>query len=334
LGLVALATATAIAACSALADRSERRELTLVAHSAAREAYEAIVPQFVERWEQRTGEALRMYQSYGPSGGQARAVLEGLEADVVALALGADLAPLQAAGLVAPGWRQALPNRAVPHYSVVALATRAGNPQGIRDWPDLTDAGISVVAPNPKTSGGARWTFLALWGAATRQDGMPDPLTYVRRVYGNAPILPRSTREASTVFLQQKQGDVLLTYESVARFAQRSGLKLSYTVPEPNLRADSPVAVVDRHVEQHGNRAVAEAFARYLFSSPAQREFARAGFRPIEPGAASAAARPFPAVAPLLTVTDFGGWEAAQQRFFARGGTFDRAVRRGFESQS
>lgn len=300
-------------------------ELTLVSFAVTRAAYENIIPQFAQKWQQERGQKVMINQSYGGSGAQTRAILDGLDADVVALALALDIQKIQKAGLIAPGWEQELPNNSIVHKSVAAMVTRAGNPKSIKDWKDLTNSGVQVVTANPKTSGGAKWNFLALWGAITENGGSEeDALAYTTRIFQNAPVLPRDAREASDVFFNQEQGDVLINYENEVILAAAHGEKLPYIVPNINISIDNPVAVVDRNVDKHKNREVAEAFVKYLFTPEAQKEFIKVGFRPVDDEVAVEVKRDFPKIEKLLTVNNFGGWSQVQDKFFADGGIFDK----------
>lgn len=323
--LVGVSVSIAIASCTSIATDTDQVELMLVSYAATRDAYREIIPQFAQKWQQEHNQEVAFYESYGPSGAQTRSVIEGLEADVVALALGLDIEKIEEIGLIEPGWEKEVPNGAIAYQSVVVLATRPGNPKEIKRWEDLAKADLEVITANPKTSGGARWNFLALWGSVTETGGSEEEaLEYTRAVFQNAPILPRDSREASAVFLKQSQGDVLINYENEAILAQQYGQKMSYTVPDANISVDSPVAVVDQNVDKHGNREVAEAFVEYLFTPEAQREFAKVGFRSVVPTVAKETADQYPPIKTLFTIEDFASWDEVQKRFFADGAIFDQ----------
>jgi sulfate transport system substrate-binding protein len=303
-------------------------ELTLVSFAVTRAAYERIIPKFVAAWKKETGQTVRFRQSYGGSGSQTRAVIDGLEADIVNLAIPIDVIRLQQAGLIQPGWESRLPNNGIVARSVIALAVRPGNPKKINDWPDLARPGIRVITANPRTSGVARWNFLGLWGSVTENGGSEAQAEdYVGKVYRNVPILPRDAREATDVFLKQRQGDVLLNYENELILAAQQGQVTPYVVPSVNISIDMPLAIVDRNVDRRGTRRVAEAFARFLYTPAAQSEFARVGFRPILPAVERQFAQNFRPVRKLYSVSDLGGWSTVQSKFFADRALFDRILR-------
>jgi sulfate/thiosulfate transport system substrate-binding protein len=301
-------------------------QLTLVSFAVTKAAYDRIIPGFVAKWRrENNGQNIRFNQSYGGSGSQTRAVIDGLEADIVHLALAFDTSRIQQAGLIRPGWEREVPNNGIVSKSVVALVTRPGNPKRIQSWNDLARNDVKVITANPKTSGVARWNFLALWGSVVRAGGNEQAArNFVTQVYRNVPLLPRDAREASDAFLKQGQGDVLINYENEILLARQRGETEPYTIPQVNISIDNPVAVVDRNVDKHGNRRVAEAFVRYLYTPEAQREFAAVGFRPVNAAAARAAGRSFATVNRLFTVNDLGGWDAVQRKFFADGAMFDQ----------
>lgn len=303
--------------------------LLLVSYAVTKSAYDRILPGFKADWKAKTGQDLKITTSYGGSGSQTRAVIDGLEADVVTLALSADVQKLQTAGLIQPGWEQEVPNNSVITRSVVALITREGNPKGLRQWPDLVRPGISVVTANPKTSGGARWNLLALWGSVKNAGGSGvKAAEFLSSVVQHIPSLPRDAREASDVFLKRGQGDVLLNYENEAILASRSGtLKGPFVVPTRNISIEGPVAVVDRNVDRHGNRKAAEALAIYLQSERAQTIFAEEGFRPVDPGVWDRVKGRFAPVKDLFTVKSLGGWATVDRTLFSSGGLWDQLLR-------
>jgi sulfate transport system substrate-binding protein len=304
----------------------EPQELLLVSYAVTKGAYARILPRFAADWKARTGQELRIRTSYGGSGTQTRAIIDGLEADVATLALSADMLKLQQAGLIQSGWERELPNGSIITNSAVAFLTRPGNPKGLRSWSDLVKPGVTVVTANPRTSGGARWNFLGLWGSITQTGGSQQQAeAYVTNVYRNVETLPKDAREASDVFLKRDQGDVLLNYENEAILATRTGdLKAPFVVPELNIRIEGPVAVVDRVVDRKGTRKAAEALAAYLFSEEAQQVFADEGFRPTNPTVWQRVNSRFAPVKQVFSVQEFGGWEAVNKTFFDNGGLWDR----------
>jgi sulfate/thiosulfate transport system substrate-binding protein len=295
-------------------------EITLVSNSVSKAAYQQITDKFAEEWHRKhPRQYVSFNQSYGSSGAQTRAVIDGLEADVVALALQPDVAKIQKAGLIKAGWESEFPNGSVVAKTVAAIITQPGNLKNIQSWADLTQPGLKIVTTNPKSSGAARWTFLAIWG------GLPQATeAEIQKVYQNAIVLAKDAREASDVFFKQGQGDVLITYENEAILIGQKGEPVSYISPPSNISIDFPIAVVDANVEKHDNRLVVEAFVQYLFTAAAQQEFAKVGFRSILPAVQNQFARQYQPVEKMFTVDVLGGWKEAQQQFFANGAMFDR----------
>jgi sulfate transport system substrate-binding protein len=302
-------------------------EITLVSFAVTRAAHEAIIPKFAAEWQQKHNQKVNFNRSYGGSGAQTRAVIDGLDADIVHLALALDTNRIVKAGLIEPGWEKELPNNSIASKSVAALVTRPGNPKGIQNWSDLAKDGIRIITADPKTSGVARWNFLALWNAGMKTYSSEiQAQEFVTKVYRNAPILTRDAREASDVFFKQGQGDALINYENEIILAQQKGQAVNYVIPDVNISIDNPVAVVDKNVDKHKNREVTEVFAQFLLTPEAQTEFAKVSFRPV---AASVAQQPefaklYPPVKNLATVKDFGGWKAIQKKFSADGAMFDQ----------
>jgi sulfate/thiosulfate-binding protein len=300
-------------------------EVTLVSFAVTKAAHDKIIPKFVEQWKKEHNQNVTFKQSYGGSGTQTRAVIDGLEADVVHLALALDTKKIEKAGLIQPGWEKEAPNDSIVSKSVAAIVTREGNPKGIKTWEDLAKPGVKVITANPKTSGGARWNYLVLWGAITQTGGDDNKaLEFTKKVYKNVPVLPKDAREATDVFFKQGQGDALINYENEMILAKQQGEKLPFVVPDVNISIDNPVAVVDKNVDKHGTREVAEAFVKYLYTPDAQREFAKAGFRPVDPTVAKEVASQFPPIKTLFTVQDLGGWDKVQKQFFDDGAAFDK----------
>ncbi|WP_416245131.1 sulfate ABC transporter substrate-binding protein [Crocosphaera sp. XPORK-15E] len=320
----------AIAGCSVPSQTTQGDQpikITLVSYAVTQSAYEQIIPKFTKQWQQKTGKTVIFEQSYGGSGSQTRAVIDGLEADVVALALALDTKKIEKAGLIDPGWETELPNDAIVHKSVVALVPRNDQIK-ISGWSDLAKDKIQVITANPKTSGGARWNFLALWGSVTQGGGNQEKAQkFVENVFKNVPVLPKDAREASDVFYKQGQGNVLINYENEVILAKQKGNNSKFIVPtDYNISIDNPVAVVDENVDKHGNREVAEAFVQFLFTPEAQREFAKVGFRPVDPTVTKEFSQQYPAIKNLFTVKDLGGWTKIQDEFFEDGATFDKML--------
>lgn len=309
----------------ALSQAQERVNLTLVSYAVTRAAYDNIIPKFAAQWEAETGQRVFIETSYAGSATQSRAVIDGLDADIVALAMALDIDRIQEANLIQPGWEDRAPNGGILTRSVAVIVTREGNPKGIQDWDDLAEDGISVVSANPKTSGGARWNFLSLWGHKTLvQEATDDEaLEFTTQVYQNAGVLSRDAREATDVFFQKGQGDALITYEHEVLLANRRGENLPYILPSSSISIENPVAIVDEIVDRKGTREVAEAFVAFLFTPEAQREFAAVGFRPVNEEVAAEFADQYPTLDNLFTVKDLGGWDAVQQQFFDDGAIFD-----------
>ena len=335
--LVGMSLSVAIAACTGSnnntgaspggSDSSAKKdvELTLVSFAVTKAAHDKIIPKFVEQWKKEHNQNVTFKPSYGGSGSQTRAVIDGLEADVVHLALALDTKKIEKAGLIQPGWEKEAANDGIVSKSVAAIVTREGNPKGIKTWEDLAKPGVKVITANPKTSGGARWNFLAVWGSVTKTGGdEKKALDLTTKVIKNAPVLPKDAREASDAFFKQSQGDALINYENEMILAKQNGQNLPYVVPDVNISIDNPIAVVDKNVAKHGNREVAEAFVKYLYTPDAQREFAKAGFRPIDATVAKEVEKDFPAVKTLFTVQDLGGWSEIQKKFFDDGAVFDK----------
>ena len=328
-GLIA---SSALAGCSSPTDevqakQPEAAKLTLVSYAVTQSAYEKIIPKFTQQWKAQTGQDVVIEQSYGGSGSQTRAVIDGLEADVVALALALDTEKIEQAGLIEPGWEQELPNESIAYKSVAAIVKRDDSVK-VSKWSDLANEGIEVITANPKTSGGARWNYLALWGAIIQAGGNQQKAeAFTEKIFAKVPVLPKDARESSDVFYQQGQGNVLINYENEVLLAKQKGETLPYIVPtDYNISIDSPVAVVDANVDRHGTREVAEAFSEFLFTPEAQEEFAKAGFRPIEPNVSKDLTKQYPEIENLFTVQDLGGWDKIQTKFFDDGAEFDKMM--------
>jgi sulfate/thiosulfate transport system substrate-binding protein len=321
------ANSSAGSGASPVAANNKDVELTLVSFAVTKAVHEAIIPKFVEQWKKDHNQNVIFKQSYGGSGSQTRAVIDGLEADIVHLALALDTQKIEKAGLIQPGWEKEVPNNGIVSKSVAVLVTREGNPKGIKTWADLGTNGLKLITADPKTSGIARWNFLALWNSVIKTGGDEAKATdFVTKVYTNVPLLTKDAREASDAFFKQGQGDALINYENEIILAQQKGEKVSYVVPDVNISIDNPIAVVDKNVDKHGTREVAEGFVKYLYSPEAQQEFAKLGFRPVDETAPATKelAGKYPKVKTLGTVADYGGWDTVQTKFFADGGLFDK----------
>lgn len=305
--------------------------VTLVSYAVTQSAYSKIIPKFTTEWKKKTGQNVVFRQSYAGSGTQTKAIINGLEADVAALALAGDTKKVEKAGLIKPGWENRAPNNAIVTKSVMTFITRE---KGVkpRKWSDLASENVKVITANPKTSGGAQWNFLGLWGSVALNGGTEaQARSFVEKIYGNIPVpqLPKDAREASDVFYKRGRGNVLLNYENEAILAKKKGSKVPFYVPtDYNISIDNPVAVVDKNVDKHGTRKVAEAFVQFLFTPEAQREFASVGFRSTNPQVAKEFASQYPAVKKLVTVKDFGGWGEIQSKFFADKAIFDQINRK------
>ncbi|MBH8555722.1 sulfate ABC transporter substrate-binding protein [Nostocaceae cyanobacterium CENA357] len=312
---------------SPVSAKKQNVELTLVSFAVTKAAHEAIIPKFVEKWKQEHNQTVTFNQSYGGSGSQTRAVIDGLQADIVHLALGLDTQKIEKAGLIQPGWEKKVPNNGIVSKSVAAIVTRSGNPKGIKTWADLENDQVKLITADPKTSGIARWNFLALWNSAIKTgDDEAKATEFVTKIYNNVPVLTKDAREATDAFFKQGQGDALINYENEIIFAQQKGEKIDYVVPDINISIDNPVAVIDKNVDEHGTREVAEAFVQYLYTPEAQQEFANWGFRPVNETVAQTkeVSDKYPKVKTLGTVQNYGGWDVVQNKFFADGALFDQ----------
>jgi sulfate transport system substrate-binding protein len=301
-----------------------------VSYDPTRELYDDYNKAFAVYWKSKTGDSVRVNQSHGGSGKQARAVIDGLEADVVTLALAYDIDALAAhGGLVPANWQSRLPDNSAPYTSTIVFLVRKGNPKGIHDWGDLARPGISVITPSPKTSGGARWNYLAAWAWALKQPGGNDAAAegFVKKLYHNVPVLDSGARGATVTFVERGIGDVLLAWENEANLAikELGPGKFDIVAPSLSIVAEPPVSVVDQNVDQHGTRKVAEEYLKYLYSKQGQEIAAKHFYRPRDPAVAAQYAAQFANIPQLVTIDAvFGGWTKAQATHFADGGTFDR----------
>ena len=309
----------------AQAQANKTQQILLVSYAVTKSAYDKIIPLFQADWKKKTGQTVVIKTSYGGSGSQTRAVIDGLEADVVGLAMAADVTKIEKAGLIQPGWAAELPNNSVATNSTIAFFVRPGNPKKISGWKDLDNKDVDVVTANPKTSGGARWNFLGLWGSVTETGGSEaDARKYISSVLRNVDVLPKDAREATDTFVKRRKGDVLLNWETEAILARKNGeWTVPYKLPSPNVLTEMPIAVVDKTVDRRGTRKVSEAFARFLFTPAAQKAFVDNGFRPVTPEGKKYAGGRFQQVK-FFRVGDFGGWPGVDRKFFAKGGIWDQ----------
>jgi len=319
-----------VAALLTLPAYVQAAEVTLlnVSYDPTRELYQDVDQAFARQWKQKTGDDVKIKQSHGGSGKQARAVIDGLDADIVTLGLAYDIDEIADRGLIAGNWQARLPHNSTPYSSTIVFLVRKGNPKNIHDWNDLAKPGISVITPNPKTSGGARWNYLAAWGYALRQPGgNPEKARdFVGKLYRNVPVLDSGARGATTTFVERGIGDVLIAWENEALLAikELGPDKVQIVAPAQSILAEPPVALVDKVVDRHGTRKVAEAYLQYLYTDEAQAIIAKHYYRPTVDKEARLYAAQFPKVE-LFTVDDlFGGWSKAQTAHFADGGTFDQ----------
>jgi sulfate/thiosulfate-binding protein len=328
--LPGILVATILAGASA---QAANVTLLNVSYDPTRELYQNINTAFAAQWKSKTGDTVTINQSHGGSGAQARAVIDGLDADMVTLALAYDIDAIsQKAGLLPADWQKRFGENSTPYTSTIVFLVRKGNPWKIKDWPDLIKPGIHVITPNPKTSGGARWSYLAAWAYAQKAPGGNNDKAkaFVAAVYNHVPVLDSGARGATTTFAQRGIGDVLLSWENEAHLAlkEQPG-KFEIVYPSNSILAEPPVALLDKNVDRHGTRKVAEAYLQFLYSKQGQEIEAQNFYRPRDQAVLAAHAKDFPKL-PLYTVDDvFGGWTKAQATHFADGGVFDQIYRPG-----
>ena len=304
-------------------------KLLNVSYDPTRELYQQYNAAFAKYWKTRTGDDVVVRMSHGGSGKQAQSAINGLEADVVTLALAYDIDAIsEKAGLLPAGWQQRLPDNSTPYTSTIVFLVRKGNPKHIRDWDDLVKPGISVVTPNPKTSGGARWTFLAAWAYALEKNNQSETRArdFVTRLYKNVPVLDTGARGSTITFVQHEVGDVLLAWENEAHLALKEfgTNKFEIITPSLSILAEPSVAVVDKNAKRHGTLAVAQAYLEYLYSDAGQRIAAKNFYRPRNETIAAQYAGQFSQVKLITVDKHFGGWQKAQKKFFSDGGIFDQ----------
>jgi sulfate/thiosulfate-binding protein len=325
--VVALAAGCLATACATPGGTSSKSGVDLlnVSYDPTRELYQEVNTAFARSWQASAGQTVNVKQSHGGSGAQARSVIDGLDADVVTLALWNDVDAIRQAGLISsPDWAARLPNNSAPYTSTIVFLVRKGNPKQIHDWDDLARPGVAVITPNPKTSGGARWNYLAAWGYAVKNGRSAKEL--VTRIYKNVPVLDSGARAATTTFVERGLGDVLLSWENEAYLAlhQPGGDQFEIVNPSLSILAEPSVAIVDTVVDKRGTRRVAQAYLEYLYAPEAQRLAAQNFYRPSDPGVALEVAAMFPPIT-LFTIDDvFGGWPKVQKEHFYDGGIFDQ----------
>jgi sulfate/thiosulfate-binding protein len=311
---------------------SAQTQFLNVSYDPTRELYVAVNAAFAKHWKSKTGQDLQFRQSHGGSGSQARAVIDGLEADVVTLALAYDIDAISNSGLMHKDWQKRLPQNSAPYTSTIVFLVRKGNPKGIKDWSDLVRPGVQVITPNPKTSGGARWNYLAAWEYAKRTNGGSDAKAreFVTALFKNVPVLDSGARGSTTTFVQRGIGDVLLAWENEAYLALAEAKdKVEIVTPSLSILAEPPVAVVDKVVAKKGTKAVAEAYLQFLYTPEGQEIAARNHYRPRDEKVAAKYASRFAKVELFTIDQAFGGWQKAQKTHFNDGGTFDKIYRPG-----
>jgi sulfate/thiosulfate-binding protein len=319
--LTSLAFSALVAGSAAAADVT----LLNVSYDPTRELYSDLSKAFAERYKAETGKTIEVKTSNGGSGAQARAVIDGLQADVVTLALAYDVDAIADRGLTAADWQERLPQNSSPYTSTIVFLVRKGNPKAIKDWDDLVRPGVKVITPNPKTSGGARWNYLAAWAFAQKKYGGDDKVReFVKAIYANVPVLDTGARGSTVTFVERNVGDVLLAWENEAFLAinELGKDKFEIVVPSISILAEPPVTVIDKVVDKKGTRAAAESFLKFIYSPEGQAIAAKDYYRPRDPDVAKKYENVFPKVQ-LITIDDFGGWRKAQTTHFNDGGVFD-----------
>jgi sulfate transport system substrate-binding protein len=306
-------------------------EITNVSYDPTRELYEQYADLFAKYYKEKTGNSVKVNNSHGGSGSQARSVVDGLEADVTSLALAGDTEALVQKGLVLPGWEAEFPNNSNPYVSTIVFVTRKGNPKAIKDWPDLAKSGVSVITPNPKTSGGAQWNFLAAWGTVVKNGGSEDQAkTLLAGIYKNVAVLDSGARGSSQTFVDKQIGDVFISWENEALLIKRDHSDYEVIYPTQTILAEPAVAVTDAIVDKRGTREVATEFLSHLYSDEAQDLIGKNFYRPSNQTILAKYKSQFPDFPkPYITIRDFGGWYAAKDKFFNEGKIFDQIYRPG-----
>ncbi|MGH8121905.1 MAG: sulfate ABC transporter substrate-binding protein [Rudaea sp.] len=317
----------ALAALSAFTAHAAAAGLLNVSYDPTRELYAQLNGKFAADWKAKTGETVSIKQSHGGSSSQARKIIDGLDADVATLGIASDIDALHDNGDLLPAdWQKRLPGDSTPYSSTIVLLVRKGNPKGIEDWGDLVKPGVAVITPNPKTSAGARWNFLAAWAyALKRSDGDETRArAWISKLYRNVPVLDSGARGSTLTFAQRGLGDVLIAWENEAWLALAEfGDKFDIVVPATSILAQPPVALVDRNVKKHGTEKLAEAYLNFLYTPAAQEIIAKNHYRPLDPAVAAKYAASMPQIE-LTTIAQFGGWKVAQPKFFGDKGVFDQ----------
>lgn len=316
--------------CGALnAAHAEKIALLNVSYDPTHQLYKDVNAAFAAQWLNKTGQQLKIMQSHGGSGKQARSVIEGLQADVVTLAMEPDIDAIAArAKLLSVDWKSRLPDDSSPYTSTIVFLVRKGNPKNIRDWGDLVKPGVQVITPNPKTSGGARWNYMAAWAWAMKQPDATQASAedFMRKLYGNVPVMDSGARAATMTFVQRYIGDVLITWENEAYMALQAfgDGNVQIVAPSVSILAQPSVAVVDKNVLRHGTRDVATAYLEFLYTDEGQEIIAKNFYRPVNARIAAKYDKQFPHIGTLVTINDFGGWQKVYETHFADGGVFER----------
>lgn len=326
--------ATVLAAALTSAAYADSTRLLNVSYDPTRELYKGINTAFAADWKAKTGQTITIDMSHGGSGKQSRAIIDGLDADVATLALAYDIDVIaQKAKLISAGWQKRLPENSSPYTSTIVFLVRKGNPWKVKDWSDLVKKNIQVITPNPKTSGGARWAYLAAWAWAKHRPGgnAEKAKQFVADLYRHVPVLDTGARGSTTTFVQRGIGDVLLSWENEAYLAldELGPDKFEIVYPSASILAEPPVTIIDKNVDRHGTRKLAEAYVKFLYTRKAQEIEAKNYYRPRDPQVAKAFAKKFPALKLYTVDKEFGGWQKAQQVHFADGGVFDQIYKPG-----
>ncbi len=326
--------ATVLAAALTSAAYADSTRLLNVSYDPTRELYKGINTAFAADWKAKTGQTITIDMSHGGSGKQSRAIIDGLDADVATLALAYDIDVIaQKAKLISAGWQKRLPENSSPYTSTIVFLVRKGNPWKVKDWSDLVKKNIQVITPNPKTSGGARWAYLAAWAWAEHRPGgnAEKAKQFVADLYRRVPVLDTGARGSTTTFVQRGIGDVLLSWENEAYLAldELGPEKFEIVYPSASILAEPPVTIIDKNVDRHGTRKLAEAYVKFLYTKKAQEIEAKNYYRPRDPQVAKAFAKKFPALKLYTVDKEFGGWQKAQQVHFADGGVFDQIYKPG-----
>ncbi|WP_018749908.1 sulfate ABC transporter substrate-binding protein [Paenibacillus sanguinis] len=320
-------TAGAKAEASGGSEKPEEVQLLNVSYDPTRELYEKYNEAFAAYWEEKSGQQVKIRQSHGGSGKQSRSVIDGLKADVVTLALGYDIDAIQERGLIEKGWQQKFEHNSSPYTSTIVFLVRKGNPKGLEDWDDLIKEGVEVITPNPQTSGGARWNYLAAWGYALHNNNKDEAKAkeFVQKLFRHVPVLDSGARGSTTTFVERGLGDVLLAWENEAWLSVKElgPDQFDIVYPSESILAEPPVAIVDKNVDKNGTREVAEAYLKYLYTEEGQTIAAENYYRPTLESVQEKYADQFPEIQ-LFTIDEFGGWEEAQTKHFKDGGIFSQ----------